>query len=282
MLDSPAKTAVVVTTVIIIVLMVSLFMPTRNDLNRQSTYLVSTKSQIIHNTFRVDTGLYAEDGSPIEISAVGQPSKASNVSSAEFTSAHAPFTDAFADTGYITSAFFSKYHLGLGQPCHYANDYSNSNKNNCEVAALWDGVIINRDQQDGYGQTCVVEHKVDGRRVWVKYNHLVIGSPLPVQTVVKAGDKVAIMGGSGGYPVHLDIQIAVPTKDTYDYNALKATCGSIQSIYMGWSTSIDTLSLWDGTMGKITSTDHTTALVNKGTDFDQVTDYSNPANNKIW
>lgn len=183
-----------------------------------------------------------------------------NIGSAEFSSFHAPYIDEDAPKCTITSSYKSGYHISIGQTYHKALDFGTGGTA-AGIASMWDGEVVSTGTQSGYGQTCVVKHNIDGHTVYTKYNHMVMGSPsqyVKVGDKVRAGDRIGTQGGSGGnYAVHLDLQMAVFDSD-YNYTEFKKHLVNPAAVILGWSSSIDDLTMYDNN-----------TCIKKGTDFDK-------------
>ena len=117
--------------------------------------------------------------------------------------------------------------LGRKKP-HGAIDITQG-KNDVIIAA-YDGEIVgierNNDRTDkqSLGNYIYIKHQINGTVYYSRYGHLkTIREDLKAATVdengnyipgtyVYAGEEIAIMGGSGGYGVHLDFQIGEVNK----------------------------------------------------------------------
>ena len=95
-----------------------------------------------------------------------------------------------------------------------------------DVVAAADGEIIdlysdyeeNGNRKNGCGNYIFIKHNnINGKTYYSRYIHLdSIEEELYIGKTVKAGQKIAIIGQTGGeYPIHLDFQIGELTKYSY-------------------------------------------------------------------
>ncbi len=181
--------------------------------------------------------------------------------SAEFGNIHAPYTDEFASRAVVTSAFFDSYHSSF----HRAIDLDVTYGTNVGIAAAWDGKVVligsgNGNGLTGYGYVIVLEHNINGVKVYSKYNHLKMNSStLKVGDVVAAGQQIAIQGATGNVSgEHLDFQIGI-CSNSYNWSEFSNNLINPIAIYQGWSQSINTISIWNSNGG----------CVRQGDDYNQ-------------
>lgn len=244
---------VVITLIAILVFEFVLFLP--EDLSPDNTlYLSSTKVSVINKTItKVDSLDVNEDAD-----------KSSSAPSTTLASIHAPYIDADAKSASVTSSYYSAYHIALGQPTHKAIDLA-VNSTTAGIAAVWDGVVVAAGCiNSGYGESCIIQHKIDGVTIYSRYNHMVIGSTsqyVKVGDTVKAGQQIGIQGGSGSatepnaYGIHLDLQMSIFDTD-YDFNTFTSHLVNPAAIYKGWVNTLDDLSMFNGN-----------TCIKKGTDY---------------
>ena len=105
------------------------------------------------------------------------------------------------------------------------------------IVAAYDGEVVGIERNDkrtdgmGLGNYIYIKHLINGQVFYSRYAHLKIifeninagyinkEGEYVSGTYVHAGDEIAIMGGSGGYKVHLDFQIGTLNKP---YNEIKS------------------------------------------------------------
>ncbi|MFK7091129.1 M23 family metallopeptidase [Chromobacterium violaceum] len=67
-----------------------------------------------------------------------------------------------------------------------------------DIPAAADGTVIQKGWLNGYGNTIVIEHEIDGKIVHTLYGHMKEPSPLKIGTLVKKNQIVGHVGSTGG------------------------------------------------------------------------------------
>ncbi|MDO4302175.1 MAG: peptidoglycan DD-metalloendopeptidase family protein [Clostridia bacterium] len=194
--------------------------------------------------------------------------------SAEFGNIHAPYTDEFASRAVVTSSFFDTYHSSF----HRAIDLDVTYGSNVGIAAAWDGKVVlvgsgSGNGMTGYGYVVVLEHVIDGVKVYTKYNHMKMNSStLKVGDIVAAGDQIGIQGATGNVSgEHLDFQIGI-CSNSYNWNEFSNNLVNPIAIYQGWTQSINTVSIWNSSG----------TCIRKGDDYNQTRLVNNMSGKHIF
>ena len=194
--------------------------------------------------------------------------------SAQFGNIHAPYTDEFASRAVVTSSFFDTYHSSF----HRAIDLDVTYGSNVGIAAAWDGKVVlvgsgSGNGLTGYGYVVVLEHVIDGVKVYTKYNHMKMNSSsLKVGDVVAAGDQIGIQGATGNVSgEHLDFQIGI-CSNSYNWSEFSNNLVNPIAIYQGWTQSINSVSIWNSSGG----------CVRKGDDYNQTRLVNNMSGKHIF
>jgi murein DD-endopeptidase MepM/ murein hydrolase activator NlpD len=236
-----ASHIVVIVLIAILVFEFVIFLP--EDLSPDNTlYLSSTKVSSISKDV---TGNDSLD--------VNENADSNDSSTSTLKNIHAPYVDADAKLASVTSSYYSAYHIAQGQPTHRAIDLA-VNSTTAGIAAVWDGVVVaNGCLNTDYGESCIIQHKIDGVTIYSRYNHMVIGSTskyVKVGDTVKAGQQIGIQGGSASatqpnkYGIHLDLQMSIFDTD-YDFNTFTSHLVNPAAIYKGWVNTLDDLSMFN-------------------------------------
>lgn len=99
-----------------------------------------------------------------------------------------------------------------GRKGHGALDIDRRGDSNCPIVAAYAGeVVYAQFKSNGYGYQVAIKHNFDGEELYTKYNHM-SKVTVKVGDIVKAGDQVGVVGGTGKtkantYAIHLDFQM---------------------------------------------------------------------------
>ncbi|SDH20393.1 N-terminal domain of peptidoglycan hydrolase CwlO-containing protein [Alteribacillus persepolensis] len=120
-------------------------------------------------------------------------------------------TDVPADSGGTmmrpaTGSVTSEYGPRWGR-IHHGIDIGQGGRSNVPVVAAANGTVVQATYMNGYGNTVMISHRIDGKQVTTLYAHLSSSSVSAGDSVSK-GDNIGIMGNTGaskGPHLHFEV-----------------------------------------------------------------------------
>ncbi|MDD4151163.1 MAG: M23 family metallopeptidase [Candidatus Gracilibacteria bacterium] len=114
------------------------------------------------------------------------------------------------------------YGWDVGYGSHQGVDIATSE--GTPIYAIGDGTVKIAWEMTGRGKAVVIEHQVNGRKIYSNYAHMSKIGVVSGQTV-KAGDLIGKVGHTGNsYGNHLHFQIDLDTSTIHPYYPTKLTC----------------------------------------------------------
>ena len=162
----------------------------------------------------------------------------------------------------INDTFTSLY-----RSSHGALDIDKGGDPNCPIVAAYDGEVVcaqfgTSGSGSGYGYQVALKHNFNGETLYTKYNHMQ-KITVRVGDIVKAGDQVGIVGGTGTtknpdeYARHLDFQMYTQ----FDIHACDRNLVNPACVLLGLVDSVSDLSEFKR------SGNYSLTCTKKGTDY---------------
>ncbi|MFB4164562.1 murein hydrolase activator EnvC [Alteribacillus sp. JSM 102045] len=133
-------------------------------------------------------------------------SGSSSESSASSSSDVPPDSGSGKLTRPATGAVTSEYGPRWGR-MHHGTDIGQGGRSNVPIVAAEDGTVVQAKYMNGYGNTVMISHRVDGKQVTTLYAHMSSISASAGESVSK-GDKIGMMGNTGasqGPHLHFEV-----------------------------------------------------------------------------
>lgn len=121
--------------------------------------------------------------------------------------------------GRITSPFGNRIHpISKTKKMHWGVDYGNTPSDNTIVASA-DGTVERASVFEGYGNTVIITHIINGVTYQTLYAHLSSMS-VKVGDKVKQGQKIGVKGTTGnstGIHLHFEVHVGGKRNSSYTY-----------------------------------------------------------------
>jgi len=121
--------------------------------------------------------------------------------------------------GRITSPFGYRIHpISKTKKMHWGVDYGNTPSDNTIIASA-DGTVERSSVFDGYGNTIIITHLINGITYQTLYAHLTSMS-VKVGDKVKQGQKIGVKGTTGnstGIHLHFEVHVGGKRNSSYTY-----------------------------------------------------------------
>ncbi|SDH65229.1 murein hydrolase activator EnvC family protein [Alteribacillus bidgolensis] len=105
-------------------------------------------------------------------------------------------------TGSVTSEYGPRW----GR-MHHGTDIGQGGRSNVPIVAAADGTVVQAKYMNGYGNTVLISHRIDGKQITTLYAHMSSTSVSSGESVSK-GDTIGIMGNTGasqGPHLHFEV-----------------------------------------------------------------------------
>ncbi|WP_158736764.1 murein hydrolase activator EnvC [Alteribacillus sp. YIM 98480] len=105
-------------------------------------------------------------------------------------------------TGSVTSEYGPRW----GR-MHHGTDIGQGGRSNVPIVAAGDGTVVQAKYMNGYGNTVLISHRIDGKQITTLYAHMSSISVSSGESVSK-GDNIGIMGNTGasqGPHLHFEV-----------------------------------------------------------------------------